>query len=153
MKQGTSQLRIFSWRALLLAPLIMPILASAALTIGADNKNAFLAFLMLTIAGSVISYASTAVLLLPCLSLLRQRTALTLARTSLLGAALGIVVFLPLSWLMWSSSGPDSGPPIDTFLESLITQASDPFNAFFPIAGAITSAAYWLLLPRRRGGC
>jgi hypothetical protein len=40
----------------------------------------------------------------------------TAFRACLVGLLLGALVFVPLTWLEWKSSGPDSGPPTENFL-------------------------------------
>jgi hypothetical protein len=148
--EGAAPRKIFAWRAVILAPLLVPLLASAAMATSLAARNPLLAFLLFLVGGCVVSYGGTVVLLLPCLYVLRRLTSPTLARTGLVGVALGAVVFLPLAWVSWISSGVDSGPPSDTFVENLARQLDDPFCWFFPLAGGVTATAYWLLLPRRR---
>jgi len=46
---------------------------------------------------------------------------------------------------MWSSSGPDSGPPAEPFIVALLRDATDPTMLLFPASGLITAVAYWLL--------
>ncbi len=72
-------------------------------------------------------------------------------KVCLLGLVLGILVFVPLTWIDWTSSGPDSGPPTESFPAFLLRWAVDPFNVIFPLAGLVTSATYWWLATRRSG--
>jgi hypothetical protein len=60
-------------------------------------------------------------------------------------------VFVPLTWMDWKSSGPDSGPPTESFFEFFVRWAADPFNAIYPLAGLITAGLYWWLGTWRRG--
>jgi hypothetical protein len=53
--------------------------------------------------------------------------------------------------MMWKSSGPDSGPPTERFLDFFLRWAADPWNAIFPLAGLMTAGLYWWLGTRRRG--
>jgi len=72
-------------------------------------------------------------------------------KVCLLGLVLGAAVFVPLTWMEWKSSGPDSGPPIESFLTFFLRWAADPLTAIYPVAGLVTAAAYWWLATRRRG--
>lgn len=69
----------------------------------------------------------------------------------LLGLVLGTVVFVPLTLMDWKSSGPDSGPPTESFLAFFLRWAADPFNLMYPLAGVLTSGLYWRLATWRRG--
>jgi hypothetical protein len=71
-------------------------------------------------------------------------------KVCLLGLMLGILVFVPLTWIEWTSSGPDSGPPTESFLAFFLRWAADPFIAIYPLAGLMTSGCYWWLAARRR---
>ena len=44
-----------------------------------------------------------------------------------IGLVLGAAVFVPLTWMDWKSSGPDSGPPTESFLEFILRWVADPF--------------------------
>jgi hypothetical protein len=140
---------VFSWRAVLVAPLIVPVITSVIVVPGPNVPSPWLGVLVFVAIGSIVSYGAMIFLLLPSLLLLRRRITITSIRATALGALLAIVVFLPIAQMMWMTSGVDSGPPEDTFLEFLARQVVDPFNLFFPAAGAVTAGAYWLLLPRR----
>jgi hypothetical protein len=145
----------FSWTGLILAPLPVPLMLSmiAAPMMGAPKEAGalLLAFLILVIPGCVVSYSTTIFLFLPCLFLLSLWRPLTAFRTCLLGLLLGALVFVPLTWLEWKSSGPDSGPPTESFLVFFARWTADPITALFPLAGLITAGLYWWLVMRRRG--
>jgi hypothetical protein len=64
---------------------------------------------------------------------------------------LGAAAFVPLTWMEWKSSGPDSGPPTEGFPEFFVRWGADPLTALFPLAGLITAGLYWWLGTRRRG--
>ena len=66
-------------------------------------------------------------------------------KVCLLGLVLGAAVFVPLTWMEWKSSGPDSGPPIESFLTFFLRWAADPMNAIYPLAGLVTAGLYWWL--------
>jgi hypothetical protein len=64
----------FSWTGLILAPLLVPVMISMIvapmLSSPQDMGNPVLGFLILLIAGCVVSYGTTIFLFLPCLFLL-----------------------------------------------------------------------------------
>jgi len=141
----------FTWTGLILAPLLVPVLFSAAFASLSEVKWPALAFLIMLVPGCIVSYGTTIVLFLPCLFLLSLWRPMTGFKVCLLGLALGVAVFVPLTLLEWQSSGPDSGPPTESFLTSLVHSAADPFTALFPLAGLTTAGLYWWLGTRRRG--
>lgn len=150
MSTTRSNRSVFSWRAILIAPLIVPVLASVLVTANTEIRSPWLGFLLFAAAGSVISYGATICLLLPALIVLRSRMAITTIRATGLGALLGAGLLMPVTWMSWQASGPDSGPPEETLFEYAARELVDPLNLFFPAAGAFTAGLYWLLLPRRR---
>jgi len=139
----------FSWKALLLAPLLVPTLF-CAVVVSLQDGNAAVGFLILMVPCCVISYGTTIFLFLPSLYLLSFWRPMSGLKVCLLGLVLGILVFVPLTWMEWKSSGPDSGPPTESFLTFFVRWAADPFTAIYPLAGLMTSAAYWWLATRRR---
>jgi hypothetical protein len=138
----------FSWTALILAPLLVPTIFSAAM-LNVQESNVVLPFLILMIPTSIISYGTTIFLFLPSLYLLSLWRPMTAAKVCLLGLMLGALVFLPLTLLAWQSSGIDSGPPTESFLPFFLRWVADPFTAVFPLAGLTTSGLYWWLATRR----
>ena len=137
----------FSWKALILAPLLVPAVLGGldALVATAGAQNPLFAFLFVFILGDIVSYGTTVFLFLPSLYVLSRLTRPTLRLTCVLGAVLGAVVYLPLLWEAWVSSGPDSGPPQDRFIDFALRFSADPIVLIFPLAGLITAAAYWLI--------
>ena len=140
----------FSWTGLILAPLLVPIIFSAVV-LSLQEGNVVLGFLILMVPTCIISYGTTVFLFLPALYLLSLWRPLTGLRVCLLGLMLGMLVFLPLTWMDWKSSGTDSGPPTESFLAFFLRWSADPFTAIFPLAGLMTSGLYWWLATRRRG--
>jgi hypothetical protein len=138
----------FSWTGLILAPLLIPTIFSAAMA-SLLGGNAPLLFLLLMVASCIVSYGATIFLLLPSLYLLSLWRPLTGLKVCLLGLALGTLVFVPLTWIEWKGSGPDSGPPTESFLTFLLRWAAEPLNAIYPLAGLLTAALYWWLATRR----
>jgi hypothetical protein len=138
----------FSWTGLILAPLLVPTLFSTAM-LGLQDGGGALMFLLLMVPGCIISYGTTIFLFLPSLYLLSLWRPMTGLKVCLLGLVLGTLMFVPLTWMDWNSSGPDSGPPTESFLAFFLRWAADPFNAIYPLAGLITSGFYWWLVTRR----
>ena len=141
----------FSWRALILAPLLAPVVLCviAAPLLNGDGP-VVLPFLILLIPACVISYGTTVFLFLPALYLLSLWRPLTALIACLLGVALGAAMIAPITVLMWKSSGPDSGPPTEPLREFFQSWATDPLMLVFPAAGLVTAALYWWLGTRRR---
>jgi hypothetical protein len=140
----------FTWTGLILAPLLVPAVFSVLLT-SLQGSWSVLMFLLVLAAGCVVSYGVTIVLFLPCLFLLSLWRPMTGFTVCLLGLVLGAAIFVPMTWLDWTSSGTDSGPPTESFFAFFVRWAADPFNAIFPLAGLITAGLYWWLGTWRRG--
>lgn len=141
----------FSWTGLILAPLLVPVLVSAAWLSSFEAGSPVLLFLLLLAFGCVVSYGTTIFLFLPCLFLLSSWRAMTGFKVCLLGLVLGALAFVPLTGMAWLSSGPDSGPPTESFLIFFLRWAADPLTAMFPLAGLVTAGLYWWLGSWRRG--
>jgi hypothetical protein len=141
----------FSWTGVILAPLLVPLLFSVVMPglMGASSPG--LGFLLLLIPGCLVSYATMVFLFLPALFLLSLRQELTGLKVCLLGLMLGAAVLVPLTLMAWKSSGPDSGPPVDSFFVFFLRFSADPTTAFFPLAGLVTAGFYWWLVTRRQG--
>ena len=141
----------FTWTGLTLAPLLVPTIFSAAMMSLQESGGPWLllGFLILMIPSCVISYLTTIFLFLPSLYLLSLWRPLTGVKVCLLGVLLGLLVFVPLTWIDWTSSGPDSGPPTESFFAFFLRWAADPFTAIYPLAGLLTSGFYWRLVTRR----
>src|SRR5262245_52685406 len=103
----------FSWRGLILAPLPVPLIACAVMAtlLKADEASVLLPFLILLFLACVIAYGTTIFLFLPALFLWSRVRPMSGWTTSLLGFVLGAAVMVPVTFLAWKSSGPDSGPP------------------------------------------
>ena len=141
----------FTWTGLILAPLLVPVMFSVAFLSMSQADRPVLVFLLLLVPGCIVSYGATIFLFLPCLFLLSLWRKMTGFTVCLLGLVLGAAVFVPMTLLDWTSSGPDSGPPTESFLTFFVRWAADPFNAIYPLAGLITAGLYWWLGTWRRG--
>ena len=140
----------FSWTGMILAPLLVPLIFCAVMSPLLTNGSVALAFLILLIPSCVVSYGTTIFLFLPSLFLLSVWRPMTGLKACLLGLVLGAVVFVPLTLLEWKSSGPDSGPPIESFWVFFLRWAADPMTAIYPMAGLVTAGLYWWLGTWRR---
>ncbi len=140
----------FSWTGLILAPLLVPLLFSTAMLGFFQSANSALLFLILLVPGCIVSYGTTIFLFLPSLFLLSLWRSMTGIKVCLLGLVLGAAVFVPLTLMEWKGSGPDSGPPTESFLSFFLRWAADPFTVLYPLAGLVTAGLYWWLGTWRR---
>jgi hypothetical protein len=151
-RQAMSRSMKFSWKALFLAPLPVPLIFGALLEISNPGRTTFTSFLFFSALGSVLSYGITIFIFLPCLFLVSRFTPLTAGLTGFLGTVLGLLVYVPVMWQSYRASGDNSGPPQITFGEYLRQYGlSSDFWAFL-VAGLVTAMLYWLLsnkTPRR----
>jgi hypothetical protein len=135
----------FSWKALVLSPLVVPLVYSTALVAVAPGKDPLLSFLVWFGLGSIFSLAVSILLLLPALFLMSRFTPLTARATAVVGAVLGGIVFLPVAWQSYLASGDNSGPPQDPFASYLQRQFSGMEWWPFPLGGLVTAVLYWVL--------
>jgi hypothetical protein len=133
----------FSWKAIVLAPLLVPLVASSIMAMGTNQKPVF-AFFFFFVLGSAFSYGVSVGLFLPGLFVLSRFTRLTVGRTLLFGTALGLMVYLPVAWVSYGASGDDSGPPSGTFGEYLWRQSGSE-AWLFVVGGLVTALFYWFL--------
>jgi hypothetical protein len=140
----------FSWTGLILAPLLVPLMFCATMLGFFQTSNSALLFLILLVPSCVVSYGTTIFLFLPSLFLLSLWRPMTGMKVCLLGLVLGAAVFVPLTLMEWKSSGPDSGPPTESFAVFFLRWAADPVTAIYPLAGLVTAALYWWLGTWRR---
>jgi len=141
----------FSWKALILAPLPIPLILAALLSFSSPGRNPFAGFLFFFTLGSVVSYGTTIFFFLPCLFIVSRFTQLTASLTGLLGTVLGLLVYVPVIWTSYKSSGDDSGPPQITFREYLRQHAFGLDFWILLVAGLGTALLYWFLANRRPG--
>ncbi len=140
----------FSWTGLILAPSLMPLIACAVMAPPLRGEGpVILTFAILFIPACVISYGTTLFLFLPVLFLTSLLRPVGTWMACLLGLVLGAAVFVPVTMLAWATSGPDSGPPAETFLTFFWRWASEPFMLVYPLGGLVTAALYWWLGTRR----
>jgi hypothetical protein len=135
----------FSWTGLILAPLLVPVIFSAAMLSFLHGDSPLLMFLILMVPSCLVSYGATIFLFLPSLFLVSVRWPMTAFKVCLLGLVLGAVVIVPLTLMAWTSSGPDSGPPTESFVVFFLRWATDPMMTLCPLAGLVTAGLYWWL--------
>jgi hypothetical protein len=135
----------FSWKALILAPLALPLLFTALLTFSSPGKNPVTGFLFLLALGSLLSYGITIFLFLPALFVVSKFRPLTAKLTPLIGAVVGLLVYPPFIWQEYKASGVDSGPPEGTFGEYLRQHAFGSDFWALLLAGFATAMLYWFL--------
>jgi len=140
----------FTWTGLILAPLLLPVMFSAASLGLFDASQPIVMSLVLLAASCIVSYGTTIFLFLPCLFLLSMRRPLTGLKVCLLGFVLGAAALVPLTLVAWKGSGPDSGPPTENFFVFFARWVADPLTAIFPVAGLVTAGLYWWLGTWRR---
>src|SRR5471030_906723 len=104
----------FSWTGLILAPLLVPVIFSAAMLSLMQGDSSPLLFLVLIVPSCFVSYGTTIFLFLPSLYLLSAWRPMTAFKVCVLGFVLGAEVIVPLTLIDWKSSGPDSGPPTES---------------------------------------
>jgi len=139
----------FSWTGLILAPLAVPVIFSTVMLTLLHANMPALMFLLLLVLSCVVSYGTTILLFLPCLFLLSLWRPMTGFKVCLLGLVLGTLAYVPVSLMEWKASGPDSGPPTESFFSFFPRWAADPTTAIFPLAGLVTAGLYWWLGTRR----
>ena len=138
----------FSWRALVVAPAVIPFIVSTLMVIANHGKSLLASFAFLFVLSSMISYSTTIFVFLPCLYLLSKLSTPRYSWVCLLGIVLGVAILLPVDWVCYQESGMDSGPPQGTFYEYLWRNWWDPVDWVFPVGGLITAMVYWFLVNR-----
>jgi hypothetical protein len=103
----------FSWKALRLAPLLIPVPTAVLFVSGSTHP--LVAFGVGAAVGYVFTLAVVGCLLLPALWLVSWVANIKAWLTSLLGVILAVPIFLVWDYTNWSSSGVDSGPPTTTY--------------------------------------
>jgi len=142
----------FSWKALILAPLPIPLVISVWFaTSGLGRGPNLSAFLFFFVIGCVLSYGTTIFLFLPSLFVVSKLTPLTIRLTGLVGTALGCLVWLLVSWQCYGTSGADCGPPQGTFGDYLRQNGLEWDFWLLLSAGLITALLCWYLANRWSG--
>jgi hypothetical protein len=141
----------FSWKALVLAPLPIPLVFSALFEISTPGRSPILSFVFFIALGSVLSYGITIFVFLPCLFLVSRLTSLTVRLTGLVGTVLRCLVYFPVAWQSYLATGVDSGPPQGTFGDYLRQHGFDWDFWALVVAGSVTALLYGYLVTQRSG--
>lgn len=104
-----------------------------------------MAFLLGFVLAAAVCFPVYLFIYAPVLFLATRAYRPTGARVTLIGGAAGLAAVLPFQWLCYASSGPDSGPPVDTFAGYLADSATDPFLLLLPVSGLLTALLHWAL--------
>jgi phosphatidylglycerophosphate synthase len=131
----------FSLPAFLVAPWPVPLVCSALLAFGGNGRQPAAFFAICLAVSVVISYLGTAALVV-CLHFVAQARPVTRVVSAAAGVLLAALGYLPLLYLDWSSSGPDSGPPVDSFAANFLRNWDDPFALMFLAGGLVTALTY-----------
>ena len=138
----------FSWKAILFAPLAVPLFTGSVFTASTRGEPVF-TFLFFFGLAAVFSYGATVCVLLPCLFLLSRFKTLTAWVTGFVGIMLGLAIYFPMAWVSHRASGDNSGPPTDTFFEYLWRKGLAE-GWMLPAAGLVTALLYWFLSAPRK---
>jgi hypothetical protein len=139
----------FSFKALLLAPLAVPLIYAAVFSFEAKTSSNQLAlFAVCAVFGLVISASGTVALaaaLLLTARLFQPAGRLVVASAGVVLAGLGYLAF---AWINYKSSGPDSGPPEGTFTAFLLRPEDWWAPVTFLVAGLVNALLYDALVRR-----
>ena len=133
---------VFSLKAYLLAPLPVPLVAGALFALG--NSHPGSTFFLTFFFGLIVSGLGTTALVVSLWIIAKVRP-VTKTLTTLTGIGLAAFGYLCVLYLNWSSSGPDSGPPVETFGAHLLRNWNDAFLYIFLAGGLVTSFLYAFL--------
>lgn len=137
----------FSWSALLLAPLVIPVPTAVVLVAG--SKNPIAAFGFCTLVGYIFTLAVVGCLLLPAFWLVSWVANIKTWLPPVIGGLLAAPFFLAWDYLSWGSSGVDSGPPATTYPQWIAKSWLTPEPLVVISFGVVTAAAYHFLAARK----
>jgi hypothetical protein len=138
----------FSLSAFLLAPWPVPLAGSALLGLTSPGSQLGAFFFLSLAFGLVVSYLGTAALVVT-LHFVAQARPVTRVASACTGLVLAGLGYLPFVFVTWSSGGPDSGPPVESFTVYLLRSWNDPILGFFLAGGLVTAVLYDTLARRR----
>lgn len=137
--------------ALLLAPLILPLIFSGVFAVdavwsGMQPMVALSLGLPLLLTTALFSYGATLMIGLPLLFLAAHWFRLNAWRVLGAGALSGVLANLPLTWIFYQGSGENSGTPepisVFQFLQWALLSETTLLCLF---AGAVTASAFYVL--------
>jgi hypothetical protein len=139
------------WKAVAIAPILMPILVAGAFIASTESRNPLAGFFFLAIIGCIFSYGITLFGFVPALAIASRFVALSRRAVCGLGALIGLAAAVPYMFIEWQASGANSGPPSASFISHLARDMTDPLVwMVFPGGGLITAMVYVLLASRWR---
>lgn len=152
LRNKTLTMRRSFLTAALVAPLVLPVICSAAAVIyllpGMGLRNALPAILIVASVLFASSYGATIVLGVPILLLASLWTRVNALIVLATGALAGAIAYLPLAWFMYQTSGNNSGPPDPIsplqFLHWAFAGAAVPFLVC-TVVGLITATIFYFL--------
>jgi len=137
------------WKAVAIAPLLMPILVAGAFIASTESRNPLAGFFFIAIIGCIFSYGITLLGFVPALAIASRFVALSRRAVCVLGALIGLAAAVPYMVIEWHASGANSGPPSASFFSHLARDITDPLVwMVFPGGGLITAMVYVLLARR-----
>lgn len=144
---------IIVWKAVAVAPLLVPVLIAGSFIASTESRNPLAGFFFLAIIGCIFSYGITLFAFLPALAIVSRFVALSRRAVCALGALIGLAAAVPYMFVEWQASGANSGPPSASFISHLARDLTDPLVwMVFPGGGLITAMVYVLLAGRWRPG-
>jgi len=133
--------------AMLLAPVPAPAVFAALFVFGGSGQDRMMFFLVGLSFGYLLGITGTSALALALLFIGRRRP-VSLALTTLLGVVLAGIAYASFLYIGWTSSGSDSGPPMEPFSAYASQSWNDPFGWAFLVCGLVTAVIYHLLTLR-----
>jgi hypothetical protein len=137
----------FSWSALLLAPLVIPVPAGVLFVGGSVHPVA--AFGLGALVGYIFTLAMVGGLLLPSLWLVSWAAKIKTWLPPVIGGLLAALIFFAWDYISWGASGVDSGPPATTYPQWIAKSWFTPEPLFVISFGVVTAAAYHFLATRK----
>jgi hypothetical protein len=144
----------FTWKASLISPLVAPAIVAVIFgPLGVANPIMIpLGVLFFFIPGAVIGVLTMFLIFLPPLWAIGRFVRLGVAVPLVWGTLLGALWSFLLLWMNWKSSGTDSGPPDDTFVDYALrwNGVADFLMTYvaLPVCGLVTAALYWWMARR-----
>src|SRR3954471_18072725 len=137
----------FSWGAVLLAPLVVPVPAGVLFVTGSVHPIA--AFGLGALVGYIFTLAMIGGLLLPALWGVSCAARIKAWMPPVIGGILAALIFLAWDYVDWGASGADSGPPATTYSQ-WIAKSWFTLEPLFMISfGVVTAATYHFLATRK----
>jgi hypothetical protein len=138
----------FSWKAILLAPLAVPLITGLVLA-SSPSGRPLMNFIFFFGLAAAFSYGASVFVLLPGLYLVSRFAVLTAWLAGMAGTGLGLALYFPIGWVSYRASGDNSGPPTGTFGQYLWQGGAAEAWPFLA-GGLITALLYWFLAKPRK---